>query len=205
MTEHTVVVVTYYTTKALSKWALIARIFCCILHIHNIATKDCVREKWQCFFLKPYNILYIQINIKNKPVIQGRWLLQTHRQWNTPPFRTGYNQTCYILLYMWMAFWQDGQRCSTSLQESTQKGIQQQRKHPNMASPPQMSQVMSPAVCSVWVITVCWQWGHTACPGRSCSSGDTTTWVTVVGIGTVTGPPWYPTCGGGCIPGCPAG
>lgn len=30
---------------------------------------------------------------------------------------------------MWITFWQLGQRCSTSLQESTQKGIQQQRKH----------------------------------------------------------------------------
>ena len=44
-----------------------------------------------------------------------------------------------------------------------------------MARPPQMAQVMRPAFRSVVVTTVCWQWGHTACPGASRSAGITTT------------------------------
>lgn len=50
--------------------------------------------------------------------------------------------------------------------------------YPKIVRPPQMAQVIKPAWCSVWVITVCWQWGQTVWPGMSCRLGVTTTWVT---------------------------
>lgn len=47
--------------------------------------------------------------------------------------------------------------------------------YPKMARPAQIPQVNRPGMCSILVITVCWQWGHTVCPGLSCSTGVTTT------------------------------
>lgn len=107
-----------------------------------------------------------------------------------------------------MTLLQDGQRCIMSWQDSIQNGIKQHRKHlgggnksfrfaklcffvcllcfcsclfgfyPKNPSAAHTSQVIRPAVGSVLVITVCWQWGHKVCPGTSWSAGDTTTCVT---------------------------
>lgn len=50
--------------------------------------------------------------------------------------------------------------------------------YPKMARKAQIPQVNRPGVCSILVITVWWQWGHTVCPGASCSAALTITWVT---------------------------